>query len=68
MRISLRRGIPSVMFMSPLPEKWNVLSVICVEGSPTDCAASTPTGSPGSTIARMFFTYIFNRSMSLKHL
>lgn len=33
----LSLGIPSVTFISPRPAKWKVLSVICVEGSPTDC-------------------------------
>ena len=43
--------------MSPLPAKWKVFRVIWVEGSPMDCAASTPTGSPGSTMERMDFRY-----------
>ena len=30
----------------------------CVDGSPTDCAAKTPTGSPGSTILLMDFIHI----------
>lgn len=47
-RVYLRRGIPSVTLASPRPAMWKVLSVICVEGSPTDCAASTPTASPGA--------------------
>ena len=47
----LSLGIPRVTFISPRPAKWKVLSVICVLGSPTDWAASTPTGSPGSTEA-----------------
>jgi hypothetical protein len=34
--------IPSVTFISPLPAKWKVLRVICVLGSPTDCAARIP--------------------------
>ena len=34
MRISRRRGIPSVTLASPRPAMWNVLSVICVLGSP----------------------------------
>ena len=33
-RISRRRGMPSVTFASPRPAMWNVLSVICVDGSP----------------------------------
>jgi len=37
----------------PLPALWKVLRVICVEGSPIDCAASRPTASPGSTIQRL---------------
>jgi len=32
----LNLGIPSVTFISPLPAKWNVFNVICVEGSPID--------------------------------
>ena len=32
--ISLMRGTPSVIFMLATPAKWNVLSVICVPGSP----------------------------------
>ena len=41
-------GMPRVTFISPLPAKWKVLSVICVEGSPMLWAASRPTASPGS--------------------
>eukprot|EP00499_Haloplacidia_sp_CaronLabIsolate_P012258 CAMPEP_0196774152 /NCGR_PEP_ID=MMETSP1104-20130614/3211_1 /TAXON_ID=33652 /ORGANISM="Cafeteria sp., Strain Caron Lab Isolate" /LENGTH=54 /DNA_ID=CAMNT_0042144305 /DNA_START=63 /DNA_END=224 /DNA_ORIENTATION=- len=41
--ISRRRGIPNVTFTDPCPAKWNVLSVICVDGSPMDCAAMAPT-------------------------
>ena len=37
MRISLSLGIPRVTFISPLPAKWKVLRVICVDGSPIDC-------------------------------
>mmetsp|Transcript_37319 Transcript_37319/g.92763 ORF Transcript_37319/g.92763 Transcript_37319/m.92763 type:complete len:217 (-) Transcript_37319:1414-2064(-) len=48
MRSSRRRGIPRVTLASPRPAKWKVLSVICVEGSPTDCAATHPTASPGA--------------------
>ena len=43
-------GNPSVTFLAEFPAWWNVLSVICVVGSPTDCAAITPTISPGATI------------------
>mmetsp|Transcript_26653 Transcript_26653/g.68863 ORF Transcript_26653/g.68863 Transcript_26653/m.68863 type:complete len:229 (-) Transcript_26653:3577-4263(-) len=46
--ISRSLGIPSVTFAPPCPAKWNVLRVICVEGSPIPCAASTPTASPAS--------------------
>ena len=44
----LSRGMPRVTFASPRPAMWNVFSVICVLGSPTDWAASTPTASPGA--------------------
>ena len=44
--ISLMRGTPCVMFMLATPAKWNVLSVICVPGSPMLCAATPPTGEP----------------------
>ena len=43
-------GMPSVTFLALLPAWWNVLSVICIVGSPTDCAAMVPTISPGATI------------------
>mmetsp|Transcript_25747 Transcript_25747/g.65467 ORF Transcript_25747/g.65467 Transcript_25747/m.65467 type:complete len:502 (-) Transcript_25747:932-2437(-) len=46
--ISLMRGTPSVTFMDATPAKWNVLSVICVPGSPMDCAPTAPTVEPGS--------------------
>ena len=49
---SRRRGMPRVTFAPPCPAKWNVLRVICVEGSPTDCAASVPTFSPGAASDR----------------
>src|ERR1700742_53507 len=55
MMISRKRGIPSVTFLAEWPAKWKVFSVICVEGSPTDCAATTPTASPASTIDLMYF-------------
>ena len=45
---SRNRGMPSVTFASPRPAKWNVFKVICVDGSPTDCAATHPTASPGT--------------------
>ena len=47
MMISRMRGMPRVTLASPRPAWWKVLRVICVEGSPTDCAASSPTASPG---------------------
>ena len=43
--ISLMRGTPAVMFMLATPAKWKVLSVICVPGSPMDCAPTAPTWS-----------------------
>ena len=46
--ISLMRGTPSVTFIDATPAKWNVLSVICVPGSPIDCAPTAPTAEPGS--------------------
>mmetsp|Transcript_10679 Transcript_10679/g.24018 ORF Transcript_10679/g.24018 Transcript_10679/m.24018 type:complete len:204 (-) Transcript_10679:1085-1696(-) len=46
---SLSRGTPNVTFLAPTPAKWKVFNVICVAGSPTLCAASTPTTSPGLT-------------------
>ena len=45
--ISLIRGTPSVTFMLATPAKWNVFSVICVAGSPSECAPTAPTASPG---------------------
>ncbi|KAH3659218.1 hypothetical protein OGATHE_006102 [Ogataea polymorpha] len=56
--ISRKRGIPSVTFAAPWPAKWNVLSVICVDGSPTDCDATMPTASPGFTSDRMYLSCI----------
>jgi hypothetical protein len=49
--ISVSRGTPSVTFLADTPAKWNVLSVICVVGSPIDCAATVPIISPGNAIA-----------------
>ena len=46
--ISLIRGTPSVTFMDATPAKWKVLSVICVPGSPIDCAPTAPTVEPMS--------------------
>lgn len=46
---SFSLGTPSVTFAPPWPAKWKVFNVICVEGSPKDCAAIAPTASPGST-------------------
>lgn len=46
----------SVTFIEATPAKWNVLSVICVPGSPIDCAPTAPTvlpaGPGGGTSAR----------------
>jgi len=44
--ISLIRGTPSVTFMDATTAKWKVLSVICVPGSPIDCAPTAPTVEP----------------------
>lgn len=44
--ISLMRGTPNVMFMAATPAKWNVLSVICVPGSPMLWAPKAPTVDP----------------------
>ena len=45
--ISVTRGTPMVTFMLATPAKWNVCNVICVAGSPIDCAATAPSASPG---------------------
>lgn len=44
--ISLIRGTPRVTFMDATPAKWNVFKVICVPGSPIDCAPTAPTVDP----------------------
>lgn len=49
-------GIPNVTFISPLPAKWKVFSVICVDGSPMLWAARSPTASPGSHSALCHFS------------
>lgn len=49
-------GMPKVTFISPLPAKWKVFSVICVEGSPMLWAARRPTASPGSHSERCHFS------------
>lgn len=62
--ISLIRGTPCVIFIDATPAKWNVLRVICVDGSPKilnrgdkiRCkpmlvAAIAPTAVPGSVMA-----------------
>ena len=49
--ISVSRGTPSVTFLADTPAKWKVLSVICVVGSPIDCAATVPIISPGYAVA-----------------
>jgi hypothetical protein len=41
-----RRGTPNVTFLSATPAKWKVFNVICVVGSPIDCAAMEPIASP----------------------
>lgn len=63
--ISLNLGIPSVTFAPPCPARWNVFNVICVDGSPTDCAAIDPTVSPGAARHRMYFTHISISNASL---
>ena len=40
---SMILGKPSVTFFSAIPAVWNVLNVICVPGSPIDCAVTMPT-------------------------
>lgn len=54
--ISLIRGTPCVMLMPATPAKWKVFRVICVPGSPIDCAAMAPTADPGSTLALSYFS------------
>jgi hypothetical protein len=44
--ISLIRGTPKVTFMAATPAKWKVFNVICVPGSPIDCAPTAPTVDP----------------------
>ena len=50
---SFRRGTPSVTFFAETPAKWKVFSVICVAGSPMDCAATVPMPSPGGASATL---------------
>ena len=61
-------GTPSVTFLALLPALWNVLRVICVVGSPTDCAAMVPTISPAATMLPCHFlsnmSQIFCRASS----
>mmetsp|Transcript_66834 Transcript_66834/g.215443 ORF Transcript_66834/g.215443 Transcript_66834/m.215443 type:complete len:238 (-) Transcript_66834:852-1565(-) len=59
---SFSLGTPSVTFLAPTPAKWKVLSVICVAGSPTLCAARVPTISPGK--ARDFMKRCFTSPSS----
>lgn len=66
MMISLSLGIPSVTLAPPWPARWNVLSVICVDGSPTDWAAIEPTVSPGAAKHRMYLTHINSSNASLR--
>ena len=49
--ISFKRGTPRVTFLADTPAKWNVFNVICVAGSPIDCAATVPIPSPGGASA-----------------
>ena len=49
--ISLIRGTPKVTFIEATPAKWKVFKVICVPGSPIDCAPIAPTAVPASTLA-----------------
>ena len=42
--------LDSDAILDAVPPKWKVLSVSCVPGSPIDCAATTPTVSPGTAI------------------
>mmetsp|Transcript_20286 Transcript_20286/g.61607 ORF Transcript_20286/g.61607 Transcript_20286/m.61607 type:complete len:260 (+) Transcript_20286:1031-1810(+) len=49
---SSMRGTPRVTSLAELPAWWKVFRVICVAGSPMDCAARMPTISPGATCAR----------------
>lgn len=44
--ISFIRGTPRVTFIDATPAKWNVFKVICVPGSPIDCAPTAPTVDP----------------------
>lgn len=53
--ISLIRGTPSVTFIDATPAKWKVFKVICVPGSPMDCAPTAPTVEPGSIFAFRYF-------------
>lgn len=53
--ISLIRGTPRVTFMEATPAKWKVFKVICVPGSPMDCAPTAPTVEPGSILALTYF-------------
>ncbi len=53
--ISLIRGTPRVTFIEATPAKWKVFSVICVPGSPIDCAPTAPTVEPGSMRALIYF-------------
>ena len=55
-KISSIRGTPRVTFdLDATPTLWKVFKVNCVVGSPTDCAAMTPTISPGWTNACLYF-------------
>ncbi|OUJ96476.1 hypothetical protein BXA18_04795, partial [Acinetobacter baumannii] len=43
------RGSAAQIRQLAAPPTWNVRIVNCVPGSPIDCAAITPTDSPGFT-------------------
>mmetsp|Transcript_110788 Transcript_110788/g.309615 ORF Transcript_110788/g.309615 Transcript_110788/m.309615 type:complete len:246 (+) Transcript_110788:2051-2788(+) len=61
---SFKRGTPNVTFLAPTPAKWKVFNVICVAGSPTLCAARTPTESPACAQDFMKRCLISPRSQS----
>src|SRR5271156_6053729 len=46
---SMILGSPEVATVDSIPARWKDLRIIWVPGSPTDCAAIMPTGSPYST-------------------
>src|SRR5271157_2521095 len=54
---SIILGRPLVAITDVIPAEWNVLSIICVLGSPIDCAATVPAASPGTTLKLLFFSF-----------